>query len=63
MRHDPARRDFLRLVGVAVPAGMALCVCGGPGEGGVHGASPHAFLATEEMDFIQAAVARLMVKK
>lgn len=58
--HDPARREFLRLLGVAVPAGMTLCACGGPGGSGVHGASPNAYLATEEMDFIRAAVARLI---
>lgn len=60
MGHDPARRDFLKLVGVAVPAGMALCACSGPGEAGVHAGSSTAFLAPEEMDFVNAAVARLI---
>ena len=62
MNHDPARRDFLRLVGVAVPASMVLCACGGHDTGGTaRGAgSSTAYFAPEEMDFITAATARLI---
>ncbi|MCX7513269.1 gluconate 2-dehydrogenase subunit 3 family protein [Frateuria hangzhouensis] len=60
MRHDPARRDFLRLVGVAVPASMVLCACGGR-DTGAHGQA-NAFFAPEEMDFIRAATGRLIPK-
>ena len=59
MNHDPARRDFLRLVGVTVPAGMVLCACGGSGTDG-QGGRANAFFAPGEMDFIQAATARLI---
>jgi gluconate 2-dehydrogenase gamma chain len=59
VNHDPARRDFLRLVGVTVPAGMALCACGGSGADAQGGPS-NAFFAAGEMDFIQAATARLI---
>jgi gluconate 2-dehydrogenase gamma chain len=57
--HDPARRDFLRLVGVAVPASMALCACGGP-DTGAHTGRSTAYFAPEEMDFVAAAAARLI---
>lgn len=59
MGHDPARREFLRLVGTAVPASMALCACGRT-QGGTEHASSSAFLAPEEMEFVSAAVARLI---
>lgn len=59
MNHDPARRDFLRLVGVAVPASMALCACGGHDTGARAGRST-AYFAPEEMDFVNAAAARLI---
>ncbi|HET6806382.1 MAG TPA: gluconate 2-dehydrogenase subunit 3 family protein [Frateuria sp.] len=59
MDHDAARRDFLRLVGVALPAGMVLCACGGNGTS-AHGGTSNAYFAPEEMDFIKAATARLI---
>jgi gluconate 2-dehydrogenase gamma chain len=58
VRHDPARRDFLKLVGVALPAGMMLCACGGGDAGGRAGQA--AYFEAGEMDFIRAATARLI---
>jgi len=59
VNHDPARRDFLRLVGVTVPAGMALCACGGSGTD-ARGTGSNAYFAPVEMEFIRAATARLI---
>ena len=59
MEHDPARRDFLRLVGVAVPASMVLCACGGHDAGG-HARQAAAYFEPGEMDFVRAATARLI---
>lgn len=61
MIHDPGRRDFFRLVGVAVPASMVLCACGGSGAGGTaRSGQVAAYFAPEELDFIRAATARLI---
>jgi gluconate 2-dehydrogenase gamma chain len=61
MNHDPARREFLRLVGVAVPASMVLCACGGHGAGGsARAGQSSAYFDSGEMDFIRAATARLI---
>lgn len=61
MNHDPARRDFLRLIGVAVPASMVLCACGGNGTAGsARAGQSTAYFAPEEMDFIKAATDRLI---
>jgi gluconate 2-dehydrogenase gamma chain len=59
VQHDPERRDFLRLVGLAVPAGMVLCACRGHDAGG-HVGRAAAYFDPGEMDFIRAATARLI---
>jgi gluconate 2-dehydrogenase gamma chain len=61
VNHDPARRDFLRLVGVALPAGMALCACGGHDMGAsARAGQAAAYFEPGEMDFIRAATSRLI---
>ena len=63
MNHDPARRKFLRLVGVSVPASMVLCACGGHDTGATaRTAGSPVYLGPQEMDFVRAATARLIPK-
>jgi gluconate 2-dehydrogenase gamma chain len=59
VKHDPARRDFLKFVGTALPAGMVLCACGGHDAGG-HAGRAAAYFEPGEMEFVRAATARLI---
>jgi gluconate 2-dehydrogenase gamma chain len=59
VNHDPARRDFLRLVGVALPASMALCACRNRDADARNGTSA-AYFTPAEMEFVDAAAARLI---
>jgi gluconate 2-dehydrogenase gamma chain len=61
MKHDPARRDFLRLVGVTLPASLVLCACGDGDTGSaVRNGRAAAWFVPQEMDFVRAATARLI---
>ncbi|MEI7035320.1 gluconate 2-dehydrogenase subunit 3 family protein [Fulvimonas yonginensis] len=60
MNHDPARRDFLRLVGVALPASMLVCACGGRGGSAAGRGVGAAYFTADEIDFVRAATARLI---